>query len=357
MSEIFISASPSLSLRRTLCLSLVLFCSSFAPASQVIKGTVVNGTTGKPSAGDDIALLTIDHGMLEVSRGKTAGDGTFSLHTNAPGKHILRARHDDVIYQEEVMDGVAPQLKVFDALPELTGIHGEVTVMKIESMGANLNVTELHSIANESNPPRTQADSRNLEILLPAKAILDSVVVEAPSSRPEKVKAKPVATGSQQYAVGYPLRPGTTQFAIKYHLPYPEKAVIRPRLQYPTKLWTVVVPQSMRFKAPDHSLFHRLMDQNGMQVQALSRPKAGELPEFGISGGGTLPPKRLPVSVQTISAELAGLPSSHLEGPASVPSSTVFVTAARKILLYVGIAGIILLLGIRIVARETAKRV
>jgi len=39
-----------------------------------------------------VVLLTLDHGSLEVSRSKTAGDGSFRLRTDVLGKHLLRVR-------------------------------------------------------------------------------------------------------------------------------------------------------------------------------------------------------------------------------------------------------------------------
>ena len=57
--------------------SLLLF-TSFAVA-QNITGTVTNGTTGKPSAGDEVTLLSLSQGMQEVAHTKSDAHGRFSL--------------------------------------------------------------------------------------------------------------------------------------------------------------------------------------------------------------------------------------------------------------------------------------
>ena len=47
--------------------------------AQNITGTVTNGTTGKPAAGDDVTLLSLSQGMEEVGSTKSDGQGKFSF--------------------------------------------------------------------------------------------------------------------------------------------------------------------------------------------------------------------------------------------------------------------------------------
>ncbi len=256
-------------------LAIFLLWPCCAWSTQTVIGTVINGTTDKPSAGDDIALLTVTSGSLEVSRSKTASDGSFRLATDAIGPHILRVRHHGVIYQKKLTNELAANLQVFDSSTAVAGISESVTVMKIEPAARWLNVTELHSIVNESKPPRTLlASEGNLKIFLPTTASLDAVVVQEPSFRPDKVKPHPIGADSRQFLIGYPLRPGTTEFAVKYHLPYSEKATITPRLQYSSQLWTVMFPKSMNFTPLYKSSFHPFMEQDGMRVEAIAKVPA-----------------------------------------------------------------------------------
>jgi len=346
----------SLIFRGALRISLMaVACAPYARASETITGVVFNGTTGARAAGDDVVLLTLDHGSLEVSRSKTAGDGSFRLRTDVLGKHLLRVRHGGVIYQQEVISGAISRIKVFDAASDLAGVHETVTIMKIESNGRSLNVTELHSVTNDSIPPRTLANASNLEILLSSKSILDSVVVAGPSWRPEKVKPKPIVVGSRQYAVGYPLRPGTTQFAVKYHLLFSDRAVLHPRLQYPTELWTVVFPQSMTFRALDKASFHGLMDQQGVQVQAITRAAAGSVPGFVVAGVGSLPQIVTPTSAATVSTQSPIPPRVGAESHVTA-RATPFLQVTRKPLAWCGIGGLVALLGISLAKRWVSAR-
>ncbi len=59
-------------------LFLCVHLGSFA-AAQNITGTVTNGTTGKPAAGDDVTLLSLSQGMQEIGNTKTDAQGHFSF--------------------------------------------------------------------------------------------------------------------------------------------------------------------------------------------------------------------------------------------------------------------------------------
>lgn len=334
-----------LSLRYGLSILLLILPSAiFAFAAETIAGVVINQTTGKPAAGDDVALLSLDGNSMEVSRGKTAGDGSFHLRTYALGKHLLRVRHDGMIYQEEIVSGVRAQVKVFDVVSRLDGIHEKVTITKIESRGANLNVSELHSIVNDSDPPRTLVSASNLEVLIPSKAVLDQVLVQGSSPQPEKMKPKPISAGSRRYAVGYPLRPGKTQFAIMYHMPYSDRATLNPRLQYPTDLWTLVLPESITVQTLNKTNFREIMNQQDVKVEALMHIPAGELPQFMISGAGSLPHVSRKETTYSITSNAASLTPAKSDPhvarqlvPHSRPRGTFVLWVAASLVLMTGI--------------------
>ncbi len=71
-----------------------------AAAAQNITGTIINGTTGKPAAGDEVTLLSLSQGMQEVGSTKTDSQGKFTLKAPADAKvpHMVRATHGGVSY-------------------------------------------------------------------------------------------------------------------------------------------------------------------------------------------------------------------------------------------------------------------
>jgi hypothetical protein len=258
--------------------------------AQTITGTVHNETTGKPSAGDDVVLLRLSNGMLDETQTKTDNQGAFSLNVQfADQPHIVRVLHQGVNYDRSVTSNAPLEIKVFDSAAKVEGIGENISITKVESDGTTFNITELHEINNASSPQRTQANPRNLELSLPAKAQVDSVMVEGPGGIRVKTEAKPFAGKAGHYGIGFPLRPGLTHYWVKYHLPYGQRVAFHPVLPYPTVLFSVQYPNSMTFVASENSGYHRIVDQDGMKVEAIGEAKAGPAPAFQLSGVGALP--------------------------------------------------------------------
>src|ERR1051325_6182142 len=71
--------------------------SSFSLATTV-NGTVKNGTTDKPAAGDDVVLLQLSQGMNEQARTKTDAQGHFKFDIKDDAPHLVRVNHQGVNY-------------------------------------------------------------------------------------------------------------------------------------------------------------------------------------------------------------------------------------------------------------------
>ena len=81
-------------------LLLVIATRRLSPSAQNITGTVTNGTTGKPAAGDEVTLLSLSQGMQEVGSTKTDAQGKFSMAAPADQgvPHMVRVTHGGVNY-------------------------------------------------------------------------------------------------------------------------------------------------------------------------------------------------------------------------------------------------------------------
>ncbi|MGC2694621.1 MAG: hypothetical protein WA738_02415, partial [Candidatus Angelobacter sp.] len=270
-------------------LLFTLACGGSAWADS-IASYVHNETTGRPSVGDRVVLLLSAHGLEQESDTTTDDKGSFTLPVRLPGaQYVIRVVHGNVNYDLPWSHGTVPQIKVCDAVPSASGLTGYATLVKVESDGKNYTVTELHAIDNESKPPRTQAGPSNLEIYLPPKAEIVSAMAAGPQG--PAVGIAPVPNGKEpgRYAIGFPLRPGMTRYAIRYRVTLSDRLVFHLRLNYPTKQVSVVIPKSMRFTALDKRGFHRIIDRDGVQVEVLNEAKAGRLPAFSVYGSGRLP--------------------------------------------------------------------
>src|SRR5271165_5853173 len=173
------------------CAILVLsFLSAFA-AAQSITGTVSNGTTGKPAAGDDVSLLSLSQGMQEIGTTKTDAQGKFSFPapTDTQAPHMVRVTHQGVSYFPQggpLMPGsTTAELTVYDAAPKVDGLSQTVEVDRLQSDGKQLQGIALYAVTNKSQPPRTLADDKGtFEIVLPETAQVDSAEGKGPGGQP-----------------------------------------------------------------------------------------------------------------------------------------------------------------------------
>jgi hypothetical protein len=271
----------------------LLALTSFA-AAQNITGAVTNGTTGKPSVGDEVTLLSLSQGMQEVASTKSDATGQFSFaapaDSNAP--HMVRATHDGVNYFPQggpLMPGATTaQLTVYDSAKKVDGLSQTVEVDRYQSDGKQLEGIALYAIRNQSQPPRTLTDEkRTFEIVLPEGAEVDSAQAKGPGGQPIGIELSP-ASQKNHYAFSYPLRPGETQFQVSYHLPYSGEATLSPKPLAAVQHFVVMTPKSMKFAAKDPQRFQSMADAQS-DVMVATNVKPGEELGFRIAGTGTFP--------------------------------------------------------------------
>ncbi len=77
-------------------------------AAQTLSGTVTNGTTNKPAAGDEVILINIANGMDVAGSTKADSAGKFSFKlSDAAGPHLIRAIHQAVTYHSSPLPAPA----------------------------------------------------------------------------------------------------------------------------------------------------------------------------------------------------------------------------------------------------------
>lgn len=302
----------------------ILLLSSFAGA-QTLTGTVKNGTTGKPAAGDEIVLLKLGQGMEETGRTKTDSKGNFSfkLDDDAQAPHLVRAVHQEVTYHRMVPPGTTSvEVDVYDVGKKIDGIEVVADIMRVQVERGQLQVKREFSVQNSSKPLRTQMNERNLEFDIPegAKIVEGSAMTE----HGNPLKAAPVQESDKnRYSFEFPLRPGTTRFQVIYELPYAGSANIDPRSFYPLQHFLVIVPKSMKFSAAPGTNFKPMNDPNqpDANVQLASTTTVGQTLAFKISGEGTLQARVQDGStqVENASAQNENRPGGGLGPPIDAP--------------------------------------
>src|SRR5215467_13115496 len=92
--------------RAFLCCPVLVLMFAAAAYSVTITGTVTNGTTGKPSAGDQVVVLRLAGGMEEAGSTTTDAKGHFTLNVqSSPGPMLVRVTHDKVNYHLSLPPG------------------------------------------------------------------------------------------------------------------------------------------------------------------------------------------------------------------------------------------------------------
>ncbi len=275
-------------------------------AADSIKGIVRNQTHGRSAAGIDVILLRLDQAspdqtslnqsVQEEARTKTDSQGAFKLDVQYPDKlHRVRAVHQGVNYDQPAAEGDFVSINVFDAVPKVQGLTGSIEIIRIQTAGDHLHVSDMIEIKNDSSPPLTQASERTFEVYLPAQAKIDSALAAGPGRIAALITAAPLTGDPGRYTVNYPLQPGATQFAFNYDLPYEGHARFRPKSIYPLQQLAVMIPPAIRFSSRS-STFQVLRTGNDRyQVEAANAVKAGEGPGFEISGVGEFPAPRAEV--------------------------------------------------------------
>jgi 5-hydroxyisourate hydrolase-like protein (transthyretin family) len=280
--------SKNLRLSRFLVLGTMLIVGASAWAD--LRGAVINGTSKRPAAGDEVVLLRLFRdGMHEIARARTDSRGRFSLPVADPeATHVVRVIHQGVTYDRMAEPGVkALTVEVYEAATQLEGISAIMDVERFETTSDQLEVKQLITVRNASQPPRTLMNDRPFEIQLPPDAHVQSGLVQVGDGQP--LKQKPVAAEQKgHYFFVFPVRPGDTRFAVVYRLPYDGKALIEPTIRNPLEKFVVMLPNSMQFEPKAAGVFHPMPGTTPDNVQGTEAATAEQTVAFWIKGKGTL---------------------------------------------------------------------
>jgi hypothetical protein len=271
--------------------AFLLSFASFASA-QTLTGRVKNATTGQPAAGDEVVLLSLGNGMEEAGRTKADAKGNFSFKLdNAQARHLVRVIHQEVTYHRMAPPGTTSvEVEVYDVGKKIEGIEVIADIMRIQVEQGQLEVMRAFAVQNNSKPPRTQMNERNLEFNVPEGAQIVESSAMTEGGNPLNTAPVPIDDKKTRYAFLFPLRPGTTQFQIAYQLPYTGSANIDPKSVYSLQHFVAILPKTMQFTAAPGTKYQAMNDpqQPDANVQVASGAQLGQPLAFKISGEGVL---------------------------------------------------------------------
>lgn len=296
-----------------LLLNLASLISAQNQAGSTLSGTVTNGTTGKPAAGDEVVLINIANGMDVAASTKADSGGKFSFklsNADSAAPHLIRAVHQGVSYHQMAPPGTnSVDVEVYDVAAKVSGLSVTADVMRFEADSGTMQGVRLFFVSNTSSPAKTQMSDRNFEFYLPAGAKIEQLQARAPNGQPIAADAVPESE-KNRYAIAFPLRPGETQFQLEYALPYSGEIKIDPKPLYPAEHVVVVLPKTIQFKAANASSFQNMQDPNQADstVEVAQQTKAGQALGFTLKGNG--------VFTQTSGAEAASADQEQGQMPA-----------------------------------------
>jgi hypothetical protein len=321
-----------------------LFASAGAFATQ-ITGTVTNGTTNKPSSGDEVALLSLASGMEEVGKTKTDSQGHYKLNVPDEGApHLVRVLRQSVHYFKSAPAGTSTaDVTVYDAATQLAGVGADARVFHLQASGGSLQVEEKFLINNQSQPPRTRIGNQTFAVTLPDGAEMGEASLTGSSGMPLTVN--PVPSGVKNvYAYDFAIKPGQTHFDVFYKIPYSGSYEYSFTPETKLNEVGVLLPKSMKFTGVSPG-FAQDNDEAGLNVYFVKNALPNQPVKFSVSGEGLIS--------NAAPGAGEGQPAGAGSGPA--PSSS---GGTNGVLWFVGGAIVILIGGAVIVLwrrKTTAK--
>src|SRR5208282_3750654 len=163
-----------------------------APA-QTLTGTVTNGTTGKPAAGDEVILINIANGMDVAGSTKADSNGKFSFKlTGGAEPHLICAVHQGVTYHQMAPPGTnSVDVEVYDVATKVSDLTVTADVLRFQAGSGTMQGIRLFVVNNASSPAKTQMNDHNFEFYLPAGAKVEQLQARAPNGQPISAEAVP----------------------------------------------------------------------------------------------------------------------------------------------------------------------
>jgi hypothetical protein len=263
-------------------------CASVGAFAAQITGTVTNGTTNKPSVGDEVTLLSLATGMDEVAKTKTDSQGHYKLNVPDEGApHLVRVLRQSVHYFKSAPPGASTaDVTVYDAATQLTGVGSDARVFHLQAGGGSLQVDETFLINNQSQPPRTKIGNQTFTVILPDGAEMGEASLTGPSGMPLTVQ--PVPSGVKNvYAYDFAIRPGQTHFDVYYKIPYSGSYEYSFTPDTQLNEVGILLPKSMKFTGISPG-FSQDNDEAGLNVYFVKNALPNQPVKFSVSGEGLI---------------------------------------------------------------------
>jgi len=253
-----------------------------------VRGTVVNGTTGKPVPGIELTLVQLQGGMQEVAHSKSGEQGEFTFDNPAVGAQpmLVRAVYHGVTFNHAVPPGTsAAQVDIYETSKDSKTINVPSHVLIFQPNGTTMIVGEDYQIENKSQPPVAYYKTEgSFEFALPEGGELKQVAAAGPAGMP--VVQLPIDKKKNRYAIAFAFRPGESSVRFSYELPYTgNSATLKIPTIYPGGRLVVAAPPTMQVSGDGLAPGGQ---EQGMSLYGRQDVPAGTVVAVNVSG--TAPP-------------------------------------------------------------------
>jgi hypothetical protein len=271
-------------LSRTVVAGTLAFAFLASAHAGTVRGTVKNGTTGKPGAGVELTLIQLQGGMQEVAHSKSDAQGQFTFDNPGLGAQpmLVRASYRGINFNQAVPPGSRTvQVDIYEPSKDPQTIDVPSHVVVFQPNGATLIVGEEYQILNKSQPPLAyfRADG-DFNFTLPEKGALQQVSAAGPSGM--AVVQLPIDKKNNHYAIAFAFRPGDNLVRYSYELPYAgNTATVKIPTVYPGGRLLVVAPPSVQITGEGLTPGGQ---EQGMNLYGRQDVPAGTLVAVNVSG-------------------------------------------------------------------------
>lgn len=281
---------------------ILLFAITASLHAATIDGTVTNKTTGKPSAGDKVALVDLSAGMADASTAITNSAGHYALPASGAGTYLIRVDHQGASYFIAApQNGTPADITVYDVAAKVEGVGIDAQMLLIEAGQGTLHIRERYLVRNPSSPPRTQFSGDTFEIALPEGAQLEEAAATRPGGMGTRTHLIPLAQKGR-YSFNVPIQPDQgekeTIFEVAYHFPYNGRQTVTIHPIAPADHFVVYTAKGIDFAAKDPSRFKAAHEDARVDTHVAINTHPGEEMAFTVSGEGHMPPDASAAAMQ-----------------------------------------------------------
>jgi len=270
-------------------LGFAFICVHSRPIFAAVDGTIINGTTGQPSAGTVVSLVQPGQGgMQTLASVKTDAKGVFRFDRDLQGPTLVQAFFGGVFYNKMIPPGTPStglEVNVYDstAKPGVAKVNQHFIVLQPGT--SEMAVSE--GILYQGDPQLTYNDPVNgsFRFYLPPEAQGKvNVTINAPGGMPIQ---RPAEKTNQPnvYKVNYPIKPGETRFDLNYVVPVTSPLIFSGKILHAEGSSDLVIPSGVTIKGDN-------VDLAGQEPQTQANIYRIQGTEFKVQvdGAGSLQP-------------------------------------------------------------------